>query len=222
MAKYQEISIGALERGVRTLAKKLEAMGLQTEIHVFKTGPGGAQHYGPSHVELTAKGTYIDTDGHEEEAWATVKFIAGGYGNLHGQRGEIGGTEGWRAMREQGFTYIMNSLKSQGWHGAVENPWTPPSAFWPRYQLRIEPAESYRTPDGRRIVHKWRVVLMTADPDSPKPLFTEVGFARGEDAAEKIAFDYARNLHAKEPRNPNDIRVYNERGQCVWSLHGTC
>jgi len=43
-----------------------------------------------------------------------------------------------------------------------------------------------------------------------------------EDAAEKIAFDYARNLHAKEPRNPNDIRVYNERGQCVWSLHGTC
>ncbi len=103
----------------------------------------------------------------------------------------------------------------------VENPWTPPGALWPRYELKIMPAESYMHA-GKRIIHKWRVVMWTFDPDSPRPIETEVGFARNSGDAEDVAFKYADKLHDKEPRNPNDIRVFNDQGRCIWSLQGLC
>jgi len=110
---------------------------------------------------------------------------------------------------------------------ATKNPYTPPGTLWPRYELKVVPAESYtigspRQIGSRRMVLKWRIILWKFDPDLPRPEQSDVGFARDQGDAERIAFDYARKLAAKEPRNPNDIRVFNEHGQCVWSLHGNC
>ncbi len=105
--------------------------------------------------------------------------------------------------------------------GVTENPWTPPGAFWPRYELKIMPAESYMH-GGKRIIHKWRVVKWTFDPDSPRPIEEEVGFACNFGDAEQVAFKYARMQHTKDPRNPNDIRVFNDQGRCIWSLQGLC
>ena len=110
-----EIAIGALERGVRTLAKKLEKLGLKTEITVFKTGPGGTAHYGSSYVELEVTGTCQGADGEPEEAYATVKFLAGGYGDLHTPGRNIGGMEGWRPMSAEGLKRILAQLESDGW-----------------------------------------------------------------------------------------------------------
>lgn len=111
-----EISIGALERSVRTLAKKLERLGLRTEVDVFRTGRGGQQHYGASYVELTVKGDYTDEDGRAEEAWTDVTFVAGGYDTAcSGGSCEIGGQIGWREMSRKGLDHIMRDLKQQGW-----------------------------------------------------------------------------------------------------------
>jgi hypothetical protein len=114
-ARYQEISIGALERGVRTLAKKLEKMGLKTEIEVFKTGRGGTQHYGASYVELQVTGKYRTEDGEEDEAWTWVKFLAGGYYTGGKSRQQISGTEGWKPMAAQGLEFLLEDLRRQGW-----------------------------------------------------------------------------------------------------------
>lgn len=94
-----DISITALERGVRTWAKQLEKLGLTVEIDVFRTGPGGGVHYGPSTVELTLEKGYTDEHGEAEEFYFTAKFVAGGYGEL-GDRA-IGGNDGWRAMKAE-------------------------------------------------------------------------------------------------------------------------
>jgi hypothetical protein len=108
-----EISIKALEKSVRTLAKSLEALGLTTEIEVFRTGPGGTQHYGPSYVELTVIGNFLDDDGGQDEAVEYVKFFAGGYA-MSGKN-EIGGNSGWKSMAARGLDLIMKSLARQGW-----------------------------------------------------------------------------------------------------------
>lgn len=117
--KFNEISIGALERGVRTLAKKLEQIGLTSEIDVFKTGPGGAQHYGPSYVTLAVVGTVPSTygePGDTDDATVDLKFFAGGYGDgSDGRRGQFGGSGGWSYMSEQAQDYIMKELIKQGW-----------------------------------------------------------------------------------------------------------
>lgn len=110
-AKYQEIAIGALERGVRTLAKNLEKLGLTTEVDVFRSGQGGEGSR--SYVELGVTGKYIDHEGEEDEASADVRFRAGGYGSVTDR--EIGGTEGWRPMAAEGLKRILAALERQGW-----------------------------------------------------------------------------------------------------------
>jgi len=114
---YNEISIGALERGVRTLAKKLKLIGLSSEIDVFKTGRGGAQHYGPSYVTLMVTGIapskHVSGDTHEVNVH--LKFYAGGYDDAGNRRGTFGGGTGWTFMSNQAQTYIMKELISRGW-----------------------------------------------------------------------------------------------------------
>lgn len=111
---YQEIAIGALERGVRTLAKSLEKLGLKSEIDVYRSGRGGDPLTSSgSYVELQVTGKYLNKDGEEEDAWSYVHFLAGGYGGT--SRSEIGGTEGWRAMAAKGLAYLMGDLEKQGW-----------------------------------------------------------------------------------------------------------
>lgn len=116
-------------------------------------------------------------------------------------------------------SHVPRPTRTVDWE--TENPWTPPGALWPRYELKIEPDESYMH-QGKRIIHKWRITMMTFDPDSPRPIHSEVGFARNFGDAEHVAFKYADKLHEKEPRNPNDIRVFNDQGRCIWSLQGLC
>ena len=113
-AKYQEISVGAVERGVRTLAQKLGKLGLETDVEVFRTGPGGTQHYGPSYVELTVRGKVRDEDGTEDEASSWVKFYAGGYA-VGSRRQDISGVEGWKPMAARGLEVLFEDLKKQGW-----------------------------------------------------------------------------------------------------------
>lgn len=110
-----EIGIGALERGARGLAKDLEALGFETRIDVFRTGPGGAAHYGPSTVELEVSGTFVDERGDEHDLWTTVTFVAGGYGSLDERH--IGGAAGWRAMKKEALARIERDFKRVGWRG---------------------------------------------------------------------------------------------------------
>jgi len=112
MARYQHIAIGALERGVRTLAKSLEKLGLTTQVHVFKSGPGGATYFGASYVELEVSVTFNTPEG-EQDASHTVKFLANGY--TSNDADEIGGTQGWRPMGEEARTRILTKLQEQGW-----------------------------------------------------------------------------------------------------------
>lgn len=111
---HTEIAVGALETGVRNLAKSLEKMGLKTEINVHRSGHGGDYHHAMSYVELEVTVTFADSAGEEQEASVDVKFRANGYGNLTSGR-EIGGTEGWKAMKKVGLDRIMNNLAKQGW-----------------------------------------------------------------------------------------------------------
>lgn len=115
--RYYEISISSLEKGVKTLVRKLEAKGFETEIDVFRTGPGGVQYYGPSYVELWITGSCINDDSEAEEFDASVKFIAGGYDTV--ARGEICGTSGWRDMAQRGMEHLQSDLNSQGWQGVA-------------------------------------------------------------------------------------------------------
>jgi len=99
------------------------------------------------------------------------------------------------------------------------NPYTP---SWPRYELKVEAAESYiDRHQSRRIVYKWKITMLTWTPEG-KPKFQEIGFSGDLGKAERIAFDYANKLHSKEPRNPNDIRVFNNAGKCIFSIQGAC
>lgn len=116
-ARYREISIGALEKGVRNMARKLEQKGFTIAIDVFRTGRGGHEHYGPSYVELEITGSHTDEDGDEEELGAIVKFIAGGYATM--DRDDIFGTSGWRDMAKRGLEHLKRELKSQGWQGPL-------------------------------------------------------------------------------------------------------
>ena len=104
------IAIGALERGVRTLARQLEKQGLQTEVHVHRSS---SRMYGPSYVELMATGLVDLGEGEQDEKWSQVKFLAGGYGDLE-SRGEIGGAE-WRKMSSEGKKRLLSELERQGW-----------------------------------------------------------------------------------------------------------
>ncbi len=113
-AMGQEIAIGALERGVRTFAKNLEKLGLKTDVSVHKSGRGGYQEIARSYVELEVTGTYKDAEGEDQEAWATVEWVAGGYGALNDKR-QIGGTDGWRAMAAEGLKRLLHDLERQGW-----------------------------------------------------------------------------------------------------------
>lgn len=108
----RDIAIGALERGVRNLAKDLELLGLKTEVNVFRSGPGGFE-LGPSNVELQVEGTYVDPYGDEQNAWAEVKFVAGGYGSLT-DRHQIGSAN-WKEMKAEGLKRIFADLERQGW-----------------------------------------------------------------------------------------------------------
>jgi hypothetical protein len=104
----------------------------------------------------------------------------------------------------------------------IKNPWTPPGAHWPRYELKVEPHERYKDSSGKVIVYKWKITLLAWIPDEIRPRFTEVGFARFEPDAVQVAKEFARGLANKESRNPNDIKVYSSQGRCVWSLRGSC
>ena len=95
-----DISITALERGVRTWAKQLRQRGFTVEIDVFRTVPGGDAYYGPSkiyvEVMLEAQGFHFD-----------VEFVAGGYGGLDERA--IGGCDGWRAMKKEAERRLMKA-----------------------------------------------------------------------------------------------------------------
>jgi len=105
-----DISIGALERGVRTFAKQLEKMGLTTEVVVAKLGRGSEAGVSNVRLRVIAKFT---KDGNERTGRASLKFVSGGYGSLDDRR-EIGGG-GWRAMKAEGLKRIMKSLEPSGW-----------------------------------------------------------------------------------------------------------
>tara|TARA_Y100000310_G_scaffold155462_1_gene154948 strand:- start:133 stop:429 length:297 start_codon:yes stop_codon:yes gene_type:complete len=63
-------SITAIEKGVNTLAKKLEAKGYTIcEIDKFVDGTKGG-NYGGSYVELTVS---------NDDLWESYKFLANGY-----------------------------------------------------------------------------------------------------------------------------------------------
>ncbi len=110
---YNEISIGALERAVRSFARQLESKGFQTEVDAFQTGRGGAQHYGPSYVTLTITKNFVNADGEEDEFWDEFRFIAGGYPTGLGRK-DIGGNEGWRPMKAEAVRRLTDSLQSSG------------------------------------------------------------------------------------------------------------
>ena len=111
---FNAIGVTALARSVRVWAKKLEKQGFTTEVDVFKTGPGGNVHYGPSTVELTLEKEYEDEDGDPEEFYSTIKFVAGGYGGV-GDR-DIGGSDGWRAMKKEAEKRLS---RDPGWKEAT-------------------------------------------------------------------------------------------------------
>ena len=117
---YQEISIGALERGVRTLAKSLEKDGLKSVVRAQRNGRG-SQDVGPSYVELEVTAVF-DKDGKERTSTAEVKFLAGGYETS--SRYEISSTDGWRAMAAEGRERIYKQLESDGWKRPAHH-WKP-------------------------------------------------------------------------------------------------
>ena len=109
----QDIAIGTLEKSVRILAKNLEKLGLKCEINVHRSGRGGFE-YARSYVELDVSATWKDAEGEEDDAWADVKFLAGGYGEI-GTGRDIGGSEGWKPMAAAGLKRIFEQLEHQGW-----------------------------------------------------------------------------------------------------------
>ncbi len=107
-------SITALEKSANIFAKWLRAKaeGLTVEVDVFRTGPGGNEHYGPStvtmDVELTR--TILDADGNEEEDWCfdSMVFIADEYtgsgpGEYEGRNWGPMKQEALKALRQTGF-----------------------------------------------------------------------------------------------------------------------
>jgi hypothetical protein len=102
----------------------------------------------------------------------------------------------------------------------LSNPYTPRGTYWTKYEMKVVPAESYMH-QGKRIVHRWRVVVMKVEPGA-KPVFFDYAFAPHEDRARQLAVDYAKKILNSEPRNPNDIRVYNAQGECFYSVQKAC
>ena len=107
------LSITALERGVRALAKRLDAQGFTTKVDSFRTGPGGDAHYGPSYVTLRVEVPCFNRYGQPDNAWHGVKFIAGGYWARHG---DVGGDK-WSVMAEEGLKLIAAELWRLGYTG---------------------------------------------------------------------------------------------------------
>jgi len=106
--KGYTIGVTALAKSVRTWAKQLEKMGFSTDIDVFKTGPGGAMHYGPSTVEITIEKEYKDAYGDDADFYESITFAAGGYGGIDDSN--IGGTSGWRAMKQEAERRLSKQL----------------------------------------------------------------------------------------------------------------
>lgn len=111
---WTAVSISTLAKGVQTWAKQLKRQGFTTEIDVFKTGPGGNQYYGPSFVDLDIEKEYTNEHGEEETYYWSMKFIAGGYEGLTGDRNRIGGGEGWRAMKAEAAKRLYKEMARHG------------------------------------------------------------------------------------------------------------
>ena len=105
----RDISIGRLERSVRTLAKQLEKKGYTTEVSVHRSGHGysdsGFDHTSNVELEVT-KPRPDDTD-----RTVYVVFIANGYCGT-GRR-EIGNDSGWKPMKEEALRRIQKALEPE-------------------------------------------------------------------------------------------------------------
>ena len=109
-----DISIGTLERSVRTWAKQLEHRGFTvTDIDVFRTGRGGEAHYGPSTVGIELERPYVE-DGEDETYYWSVRFVASGYGDVSGS--DIGGSRGWAAMRAEAERRLQKDSRIYDFH----------------------------------------------------------------------------------------------------------
>lgn len=67
-------SITGLTKAAETLKAKLEGAGLEVVLDVFKTGPGGTTHFGPSYVVIEV----FDDD----DLIASTKVHCGGFGEV--------------------------------------------------------------------------------------------------------------------------------------------
>ncbi len=117
----------------------------------------------------------------------------------------------------------------------ARNPWTPPGTYWPVYEYKVTPDPKSRSRDGR--VHRWLVTAFvrnstpTNDPLFPmrpqnvpasKTDFSAVEFSF---VTRQEAIDWAKG-HAqfvamRQVRNPNPVRILDERGVCIYSLKYT-
>lgn len=107
-----------------------------------------------------------------------------------------------------------------------KNPWTPPSTYWPIYELKIEPDPTSR---GR-----WQVMVFARNstlandslfpmrPQNLSPTATnflvhEFTFVTHEEALAWAA-GHAQFIARRQVRNPNSVRILDQRGVCIYAV----
>lgn len=116
------VAIGRLEKNVRRWVERDYPQrpcggsdGWDVDVEVFRTGPGGDQHYGPSHVEVTVT-RYVyreNEDGllyEDFDASATVKFLANDFGSIDDPQGLGGVGVNWSRMKVAAMAHMAKEL----------------------------------------------------------------------------------------------------------------
>lgn len=91
------VSIGALKRSAEAWARSLRKQGFQVTVRPFRSGPGGAEFYGPSHVEVEVERRFA-VAGEPREFFRDFRFLANGYGAT--RRSDVDG-ETWGDMKRK-------------------------------------------------------------------------------------------------------------------------
>jgi hypothetical protein len=94
-------SITAIEKSARRFARKIQEAGFTVDVDVFKCGPGGEQHYGPSYTELEVS-REEDAEG-EGFVYETLRFYAGDY--AVGGGSEFSAAT-WGEMKTEALEYL--------------------------------------------------------------------------------------------------------------------
>lgn len=98
-------TIGTLEKSTLKWAERLTRSGFRVDVSVFRSGPGGGRYYGESRVE-------VDIYHDDSDYFYSLTFVANGYGSVHSS--DIGGSDGWSAMKAEAVRRLNKDLAQSG------------------------------------------------------------------------------------------------------------